>query len=211
MIDICKRELAPDEETNPHSDSPLNSLEILCDGKITGIAFAESRSQFAYSSQDSLIYVRKFNTQGKSMALEGVLQGHQAGVTGVKYHSVLDEWISISDDGSVRIWQAGKPHGCRLVIYCGGRIQSMDFDLQDNYILAAVGRDLRIFDVVKGGLVQTHKGHRDSISAVAAAPASNVYITSSWDANVRFFAALATGKKKTVVTGGRPLVESVQV
>ena len=42
---------------------------------ITDVAFAKSRREFAYSSADKLIYIRKFSTCVRSWNLLHVLQG----------------------------------------------------------------------------------------------------------------------------------------
>ena len=62
------------------------------------------RKEFAYSSTDKMVYIRKFSTTGSKMTLVNTLQGHDAEVTCVRWNTVLDKWITGSEDGTIRIW-----------------------------------------------------------------------------------------------------------
>ena len=62
------------------------------------------RNEFAYSSSDKMVYIRKFATGGMEMVLLNTLQGHEAEVTCVKWSTVKHKWITGSEDGTVRIW-----------------------------------------------------------------------------------------------------------
>ena len=50
-------------------------LQAASEEVITDVAYAKSRREFAYSSADKLIYIRKFATSVKSWNLLHVLQG----------------------------------------------------------------------------------------------------------------------------------------
>ncbi len=62
------------------------------------------RNEFAYSSSDKMVYLRKFSTEGKEMVLLNTLQGHYAEVTCIKWSNIKHKWITGSEDGTIRIW-----------------------------------------------------------------------------------------------------------
>ena len=102
------------------------------------MAFAKSRREFAYSSADKLIYIRKFATSVKSWNLLHVLQGmnfrklilshihglftietssnnctcagHESEVSHVVWNDLCSMWVSGSDDCTLRTWSVHK-HG----------------------------------------------------------------------------------------------------
>lgn len=60
--------------------------------------------EFAYSSSDKMVYIRKFSTTGSKMTLVNTLQGHEAEVTCVQWNSITQKWITGSEDATIRIW-----------------------------------------------------------------------------------------------------------
>ena len=62
------------------------------------------RREFAYSSTDRIIYIRRFSTEGNKMPLLNTLQGHFAEVTCVLWDAVTSSWVSGSEDGTIKIW-----------------------------------------------------------------------------------------------------------
>jgi len=82
---------------------PFYYLCVILD--ITGInERVHFRKEFAYSSSDKMVYIRKFSTTGSRMTLVNTLQGHDAEVTCVKWNSISQKWITGSEDAMIRIW-----------------------------------------------------------------------------------------------------------
>ncbi|KAG2455980.1 CIAO1 protein, partial [Polypterus senegalus] len=89
---------------NPDLEKWHELKEVACDGAILDLAYAPKRNEIAYSSSDGMIYMRQFSPVGKEMKLVNVLQGHESDVTSIVWHSLIDKWISGSEDGTIRIW-----------------------------------------------------------------------------------------------------------
>ena len=51
-----------------------------------------------------MTYVRKLNTSAGHAPLMAVLQGHDGEVTCVQWNIVCCNWVTGSDDGTIRIW-----------------------------------------------------------------------------------------------------------
>jgi len=62
------------------------------------------REEFAYSSSDHMVYIRKFSKRGEEMVLLNTLQGHFMEVTCVVWNHVKLKWITGSEDNTIRIW-----------------------------------------------------------------------------------------------------------
>eukprot|EP00842_Homolaphlyctis_polyrhiza_P003212 jgi/Hompol1/3892/HPOL_006806-RA len=78
--------------------------ELAADGIILSLDYSPERNEFGYSSSDKLAYIRKFSPNGSEMSLVAVLQGHEAEVTQIRWHRKEKQWITASEDRSLRIW-----------------------------------------------------------------------------------------------------------
>ncbi|CAB4018379.1 U5 small nuclear ribonucleo 40 kDa [Paramuricea clavata] len=91
-----------------HNTADLNGStsypELPADGIIMDLTYSPERDEFAYAASDKLVYIRQFSDKCSNMKLTGILQGHEADVTQVKWNGVLSKWVTGSDDGSIRIW-----------------------------------------------------------------------------------------------------------
>ena len=63
-----------------------------------------TRNEFAYSSSDKMVYIRKFSLDGHQMVSCNTLQGHDGEVTCICWNEVKSKWVTGSDDGTIRIW-----------------------------------------------------------------------------------------------------------
>ena len=82
----------------------LNWIENWITIEPSHILFLILRNEFAYSSSDKMVYIRKFSTNGVDMVLLNTLQGHFGEVTAVKWNDVKEKWVTGSEDGTIRIW-----------------------------------------------------------------------------------------------------------
>ena len=62
------------------------------------------RNEFAYSSSDKMVYIRRFATDGTAMVLLNTLQGHYGEVTCIRWNPVREKWVTGSEDGTIRVW-----------------------------------------------------------------------------------------------------------
>ena len=63
-----------------------------------------TRNEFACASGDKMVYIRRFSEKGSEMTLTNTLQGHDSEVTQVKWSSFGNNWITASEDGTIRLW-----------------------------------------------------------------------------------------------------------
>ena len=135
-----------------------------------------------------MAYIRKFSTDGSDMKLLAVLQGHDAEVTQIKWHAKLKQWITGSEDRTIRIWPAtGIP--CLRVINHDGTVTALCIDNLNNCVITgSQDKIIRVFDFEKGDeVVQKHFGHCDEVRSIIHLPARNQYVSASWDNTVRIW------------------------
>ncbi|KAG4091430.1 WD40 repeat-like protein [Neocallimastix lanati (nom. inval.)] len=169
---------------------PKEKEELAADDVITDIDYNPNRNEYAYSSADHMIYLRKFSPKGDEMPLQAVLQGHEEEVKQIKWNDIHKLWISGSDDRTIRIWpETGIP--CLKVINNIGIVTALCMDTLNGCIISG-GNDhiIRIYDPKKNfENVQKHCGHQDEIKAIIHIPARNHYVSASWDGSIRVWNA----------------------
>ncbi|XP_043925379.1 vegetative incompatibility protein HET-E-1-like [Protopterus annectens] len=162
--------------------------EVACDGAILDLAYSPKRNEFAYSSTDGLIYVRHFSPVGHEMRLLNVLQGHEAEVSCIIWHPLVDRWVSGSEDGTIRVWSEDGMT-CEQVLDVKGGITCLNIDKVNGCIIAGSNNTLWVYDTESYHLVQRHTGHTDSIRSVIHIPRKKQYMSASWDCTVRIWNA----------------------
>jgi WD40 repeat protein len=132
--------------------------------------------------------VRKFSSNGADMTLQVVLQGHEGDVTAVKWHKANQNWITASEDRTIRIWPAtGIP--CIRIFNNDTPVTALCIDALNGCIITG-GEDhaIRVFDPSKTDeVVQKNYGHTDQVSSIVHVAVRNQYVSSSWDNTVRFW------------------------
>jgi WD40 repeat protein len=161
--------------------------ELAADGLITDIDYCPQSSYIGYSSSDTCAYIRKFDTSHNNLSLIAVLQGHLADVTCIKYNRVLNEWITGSEDKTIRIWPSeGIP--CLRVISNEGPVSCLCLDYNNEFIIT--GSFDKVLRVIHGDeIVQKYVGHSDCIRSVIYLASRKQYITASWDQTIRVWNA----------------------
>ncbi|KAJ3326052.1 hypothetical protein HDV06_002437 [Boothiomyces sp. JEL0866] len=185
------------------NNSMLQSKEELAaDGIILGMDFSFERNEFAYCSSDKLAYLRRFSTNGSDMRLLAVLQGHEAEVTQIKWNKHASQWITGSEDRTIRIWPAeGIP--CIRVINNDGPVTALCIDsINGCLVTGSQDKIIRVFDLdKKDEIVQKNMGHSDEIRSIIHIPSRNQYVSASWDNTVRIWNAyLKKGQRKMAKT-----------
>lgn len=94
LVDVFKNKLA----------NSLEESEYASDGHILDICYCPKHNLFAYSSSDSMVYIRKFAMHGSEMTLVYTLQGHLSDVNCVRWHPVKELWVTGGEDGTIRVW-----------------------------------------------------------------------------------------------------------
>ncbi|OUM59102.1 hypothetical protein PIROE2DRAFT_15457 [Piromyces sp. E2] len=153
---------------------PKEKEELAADDIITDIDYNPNRKEYAYSSADRMIYLRKFSPRGDEMPLQAVMQGHEEEVRQIKWNSTHKIWISGSDDRTIRIWpETGIP--CLKVINNIGIVTALCMDTLNGCIISGANDHvIRVYDPNKRyEKVQTHCGHQDEIKAIIHIPSRN--------------------------------------
>ncbi len=86
------------------SSASFEQVEIACDGSVLDMVYCAKANTFAYSSTDSVCYIRKFSVRGGEMVLVDTLQGHRGEVNVICWHAKRSQWVSGGEDATVRIW-----------------------------------------------------------------------------------------------------------
>ena len=127
----------------------------------------------------------------------GVLLGHTADVTHVKWNTPARIWVTGSADHSVRLWSAdGQCVG--EIRPPGDAITALEIDqLRGLLIVASMDRAIRVYEPEdSGALVQQHHGHSDAVRCILHVPEKQQYITASWDHTIRVWRAYTGPEKK---------------
>ncbi|XP_067899004.1 uncharacterized protein [Heterodontus francisci] len=162
--------------------------ELACDGAILDLAYSPKRNEFAYSSSDGMVYIRHFSPVTSEMKLMNVLQGHEADITAILWHSLLNKWLSGSEDGSIRIWSEDGTQ-CEQNLVTHGAVNCLCIDEVNGCILAGIQEIMRVYDPESFVQVQRNIGHTDSIRSIIHIPERTQYVTASWDYSLRVWNA----------------------
>ncbi|XP_060693455.1 uncharacterized protein LOC132823530 [Hemiscyllium ocellatum] len=172
--------------SNTALDERSNVQELACDGAILDLAYSPKRNEFAYSSSDGMIYIRHFSPTTTQMKLVSVLQGHEADITAILWHSLLNKWLSGSEDGSIRLWNEDGTK-CEQMLVANGAVNCLCIDRVNGCILAGIQESLRVYDPESFTQVQRNIGHTDSIRSIIHIPERSQYVTASWDRTLRIW------------------------
>ncbi|KAG5461414.1 MAG: WD40-repeat-containing domain protein, partial [Olpidium bornovanus] len=150
---------------------PPSKEEIAADGIILDLDVCHERNEFAYASADKCAYVRKLSAKGDEMKLVAVLQDHDAEVTQVKWNRVHKQWVTGSEDRTVRIWPADS-HKAIKVINNEAPVTALCIDTANGCVVTGSSdRVIRVFD--GDVLVKTNLGHTDEIRSLIHMPSRN--------------------------------------
>ncbi|EDO28570.1 predicted protein [Nematostella vectensis] len=158
-----------DSFRNTDSNASSESEELASDGIILDLTYSADRDEFAYASSDKLVYIRRFSDKGREMKLLAVLQGHEADVTQVRWSSVRNKWVTGSEDGTIRVWNADGM-SCELVLSAQGAVSALCIDQVNGCIVAGIQEVIRVYDPETRKIVQKNVGHTDSVRCVMHIP-----------------------------------------
>lgn len=82
----------------------MGKEELASDDIVLDLDYSPERQEFAYASADHCAYIRKFSETGSEMTLQAVLQGHEADVHQIRWSAKHQQWITGSEDRTIRIW-----------------------------------------------------------------------------------------------------------
>jgi len=138
----------------------------------------------------------------------GVLLGHTADVSHVKWNSPKRLWVTGSEDHTVRLWS---PEGNDLhtIRPPGDAITALAVDQKLGYILvASMDRAMRVYSpTTHQEMVQQHTGHSDAVRCIIHVPEKKQYLTASWDRTIRVWKAYTLRDGDISDMGGAETVE----
>ncbi|KAI9199249.1 WD40-repeat-containing domain protein [Polychytrium aggregatum] len=176
--------------------------EYAADGIILDIEYAPELNEIGYASADKMAYIRKFSPKGDEMKLQCVLQGHEAEVTRIRWNEKFEQWVTGSEDRTVRIWpKEGIP--CLRVVNNDGPLTALSIDLFNGCIITgSQDRAIRVFDpsLKECSMVQKNVGHTDEIKAILHIPGRNQYVSAAWDNTLRIWNAYLKKGQRRVST-----------
>ncbi|XP_075716125.1 uncharacterized protein LOC142751041 [Rhinoderma darwinii] len=174
--------------SRPELDHWNEHRETACDGVIMDICYCPKRREFAYSSSDGNIYIRHFGALSSEMTLVNILRGHEAEVTSIVWHHLIDKWITGSEDGTIRIWSEEGAQ-CERILHTKGVVMCICVDQINGCIAAGVHDTIRVYDPDTLLQVQCNSGHTDLIRSILHIPEMKQYASVSWDRTVRLWKA----------------------
>lgn len=179
-----------------HGVGSSHGVEVACDGIITDMAYSPQNNEFAYSSSDKMVYIRKFAKLGGQMTLINTLQGHDAEVTAVAWSKICGKWVTGSEDGTVRIWSGGGLNDCEQILSVGRGVTCLCIDQSVGSIIVGVQNNIKVYDPEFYHLVQSNLGHTDSVRSIIHVPERHQYVSCSWDKTIRVWNAWKLPRRK---------------
>ncbi|KAL5004688.1 hypothetical protein ScPMuIL_018144 [Solemya velum] len=176
--------------------SKYGCLELACDGVIMDLDYSPQNNEFAYSSSDKMVYIRKFSKVGSEMTLVNTLQGHEGEITCVVWNKIGKKWVTGSEDGTVRIWSGVGLNECEQILTVHGGVNCLCIDKVNGSIVAGVQEFISVYDPELYRLVQSNVGHTDSVRSIIHIPERNQYISCSWDKSIRVWNAWKTPRRR---------------
>jgi WD40 repeat protein len=145
--------------------------EDVKDTIITDLDWSQERSEFAYSLSvnDSCVWNISCNTL--DMSERGRLIGHKREVTQIKWNPVTKNWVSGSDDETIRVWC---PETFKQVdlVQAKGPVSLLMVDKTNGYIVTAVREKIHLYDQSLQ-LLQVNRGHSDVVRSIIHIPELN--------------------------------------
>lgn len=142
--------------------------EFVSDGNVNDIAYSPERKEFAYASSDKLIYIRKFSHNIQEMTLQVVLHGHSSDATYVKWYANHSNWVTASEDQTIRFW-SGDGLNCIRVLNNEAHITCFLIDEERNCLVTGSSDSfMRAFDLDRKDSTSSnvYRGHKDEVRGI---------------------------------------------
>ncbi|KAG5447945.1 hypothetical protein CSKR_203932 [Clonorchis sinensis] len=144
---------------------------------------------------------------GEGMTLVHQIKGHCGAVSSVIYRpseptisnsnnesdgngrQPIGQWITGSDDGTIRIWLSNELDHCRMKLHTGGPVACMAINPREQILVAGIHKDIKSYDLNSGYHYHTYTGHSDVIRWLLVLPEKEEYITAGADGQLRVWRA----------------------
>ena len=118
-------------------------------------------------------------------ALCGVLRGHAADVSHVRWNTPHRLWVTGSEDHTVRCWTADGLQLHEIRPPGDTSVTALAIDMYGFVLVATMDKAVRVYDVETQEVVQQHYGHADAVRSILHVPQKGQYLTASWDRTIR--------------------------
>ncbi|CAL8079649.1 unnamed protein product [Calicophoron daubneyi] len=196
-----------DMYVDPDCEDP-SEQKVAAKGAILDMKYCPEHREFASASADWSVYVRRASVRGVEMKLIEKYTGHRGEVGHVLYlpgspaslgiestsqlnpaTATTGEWVSGSDDCTIRVWPAHENGRCRLILNARGPITCLAWDPIKEILIAGVGKDIKTFDLRDGRIYQHYRGHSEIVRSIILLPDHDEYISASADGELRIWRA----------------------
>ncbi|MEL6244168.1 MAG: hypothetical protein AAFQ85_02325 [Pseudomonadota bacterium] len=149
-------------------------------------AFAQNQRPVLKVSED---YAKKAVGWAQSRTpLHNVLRGHSGSLTAADYHPGRDQVLTVSQDGTARIWDAESGDLISEFAKRDGSLESAVFSPDGTRIVATgVDEIAQLWDSETGETLAELIGHTNWIVAVAFSPDGTSIVTASYDGTARIW------------------------
>lgn len=153
--------------------------------------YSASGAQIYSASADKTVIMWDTATGAKIKKLKG----HQNIVNALTASHQEDKILgSVSDDKTIRIWDARKNTGV-ATIKEDYQLTAVTFnETNDQIIVAGIENLLKVYDLRKNALLYTMAGHFDTVTGLALSPDGNYVLSNSMDNSSKFCFALTSLK-----------------
>jgi WD40 repeat protein len=184
------------------------TVATLTESAVQSAVFSKDGKRFAISGVDGRIIVSQTQT-GRS---DFDLPATEIGNTELAFSAIRDELVSISSDGSIRVWDLSQKKTSATLMDHTERLSSVCFSPGGEYF-ATAGDDRvpRLWDAGGKRLLWRLSGHQDKIHRIRCASQSGEFVvaTASADRTARIWRA-SRGRMAVVLPGlGGPILPMV--
>ena len=189
----------------------IHVIDLAHEGAISGIDAAAEHKCFATVGSDGIGYVWSVET----FETCGSIKGHTAEISHIKWNSVLDSWVTTSEDSTIRMWQPDgkacmkeellKKMGVDRVADVGEdvlmRLATEGFSalqvhpVNGNVIVGLSDATVAIVDMAREVVLQVYRGHGDVARSIVCNVEKNQLITGEF--RVWGFGALGLGFRES--------------
>jgi WD40 repeat protein/plasmid maintenance system antidote protein VapI len=136
------------------------------------------------------------------------LEGHSDWIWSIFFSKDGDQIISGSNDSTIRIWDI-KQNTAKILRHLDARVMSLAYS-PSNELVASGGSDhlIKIWDIKSGELIQTLRGHSDSVWCLKFSPDGKLLFSGGMDKNIIVW-DLQTGIINKILNGHDGYVTSI--
>jgi WD40 repeat protein/serine/threonine protein kinase len=163
--------------------------------------------------EQALVAIRRLDevTPVSPMGFPPTLEGHTGGVEAVAITPDGQQFVSGSEDKTLRVWNLARGECLRTLEGHTGGVEAVAITPDGRQVVSGSWDEtLRVWDLSRGECLRTLEGHKECVSAVAITPDGRQVVSGSWDETLRVW-DLASGECLRTLEGHTNLVEAVAI